>query len=165
MNAVFNPFLNQTQDLSVEINYVDKKVEELSMRYGSEGAAALDCYAVLSEPLTIYPGGEAHLVGLGFRLNIKNRGIAANLLPRSGLGHKGIVLGNLVGLIDSDYQGEVKASVWNRGHTQFTINPYDRICQMLFVPVLHPTLVVVEQFDQLSNRGASGFGSTGTSQN
>ena len=129
--------------------------------YATDGAAALDLRACIEAPLELN-AGETRLIGSGLALGIHDSGLAAMLLPRSGLGSKhGIVLGNLVGLIDSDYQGEVKIAVWNRGTQAFTIQPGERICQMVFVPVVQVELEPVEEFGQVSARGAGGFGHTG----
>ncbi len=126
-----------------------------------DGSAGVDLRACLDQPLTVKPG-ETHLIGTGISIHIADPGFAAMLLPRSGLGHKhGIVLGNLVGLIDSDYQGELKVSCWNRGDTEFTVKPGERICQMIIVPVVQAEYEIVEEFDE-SDRGAGGFGHTGT---
>ena len=128
--------------------------------YATDGSAGLDLRACLDAPFVLEPG-QAHLVPTGFAIHLEDPGLAAVLLPRSGLGHKhGIVLGNLVGLIDSDYQGQVMVSVWNRGDHPFTIWPGDRIAQMVIVPVVQVELEVVAEFAQ-SARGASGFGSSG----
>lgn len=129
--------------------------------YATEGAAAMDVRAMIEAPLTVNPG-EVHLVPLGFAMHLSNPNLAALLLPRSGTGHKqGMVLGNLVGLIDADYQGPVMASLWNRHDTApFTIQPGDRIAQMVIVPVVRPVLRVVDNFET-SARGDGGFGSTG----
>lgn len=130
--------------------------------YGSDGAAGLDLRACIDAPLTLEPG-DSQLVPSGIAIHIGDPGYAALVLPRSGLGAKqGIVLGNLVGLIDSDYQGQVLVSVWNRSKSAFTIQPLDRIAQMIVVPVRQVEWNVVDEFD-LSSRGASGFGSTGKS--
>ena len=130
----------------------------------TRGAAGLDVRACLTKPLRLFPG-QCELVPLGFALSLaETPWVAAVLLPRSGLGHKhGIVLGNLVGLIDSDYQGPLMASVWNRNHEgpYFEIGPGDRVGQLVFVPVLHPQLVLVDEFSVVTERGAGGFGSTG----
>lgn len=128
--------------------------------YATEGAAGLDVRAMLKEALVLAPGATA-LLPSGFALHIADPGLAAVLLPRSGLGHKhGIVLGNLVGLIDSDYQGEVLVSCWNRGHDAFTVQPGERIAQLVLVPVVRAQFQVVTEFSA-SSRGGGGFGSTG----
>ena len=128
--------------------------------YATEGSAGLDLRACLDAPITLEPG-QTHLVPTGFAIHLEDPGLAAVLLPRSGLGHKhGIVLGNLVGLIDSDYQGQVMVSVWNRGDHPFTIAPGERIAQMIIVPVVQVELEVVSEFN-VSARGAGGFGSSG----
>jgi dUTP pyrophosphatase len=128
--------------------------------YATEGSAGLDLRACLDEPIALKPG-ETVLIPTGLAIHIADHQTAAVLLPRSGLGHKhGIVLGNLVGLIDSDYQGQVFVSCWNRGNTVFTINIGERIAQMVFVPVIQVEFEHVKEFDQ-SNRGEGGFGHTG----
>ena len=128
--------------------------------YASEGAAGLDLRACVDETLVVMPG-DCHLVPTGFAMYIADPGLAAVLLPRSGLGHKhGIVLGNLVGLIDSDYQGQVFVSCWNRGVDAFTIEPGERIAQMVFVPVVRAHFEVVDSFPE-TVRGGGGFGHTG----
>ncbi|EAR10860.1 dUTP diphosphatase [Reinekea blandensis] len=128
--------------------------------YGTDGAAGMDLRALLDEPLTIQPG-ETHLIGTGLAIYIEDPALAATILPRSGLGHKhGIVLGNLVGLIDSDYQGELMVSCWNRGQQAFTIEPGDRIAQLVLLPVVQASFTVVDEFAD-TQRGAGGFGSTG----
>ena len=128
--------------------------------YGTPGAAGLDLRACLDKPLTLNPG-DSQLVPSGIAIHIGDAGFAALVLPRSGLGAKhGIVLGNLVGLIDSDYQGQVFVSVWNRGQAAFTLQPMDRIAQLVVVPVQQVEFNVVEEFAS-SSRGAGGFGSTG----
>lgn len=128
--------------------------------YATEGSAGLDLRVCISEPLTIVPG-QTLLLPTGLSIYIADPSLAAILLPRSGLGHKnGIVLGNLVGLIDSDYQGELKISCWNRSDEAFTIHPGDRIAQLVLVPVVQAVFEVVSEFTQ-SNRGEGGFGSSG----
>ena len=128
--------------------------------YATDGAAGMDMRACVDAPLVISPG-ETRLIPTGLAIHIQEPGLAAMLLPRSGLGHKhGIVLGNLVGLIDSDYQGQVFVSCWNRGGEIFTIQPGERIAQMVIVPVVHADFEVVEEF-AASARGAGGFGHTG----
>jgi dUTP pyrophosphatase len=130
--------------------------------YATAGSAGLDLRACVDEPLTLAPG-HAELVPTGLAIHLDDPGLAAVLLPRSGLGHKhGIVLGNLVGLIDSDYQGQVMVSVWNRAGAPFTIAPGDRIAQLVVVPVVQVQLDVVESFEA-TTRGAGGFGSSGKS--
>ena len=128
--------------------------------YATDGSAGMDLRAILDAPLEIQPG-ETHLLPTGLAIHIGDPTLAAVLLPRSGLGHKhGIVLGNLVGLIDSDYQGQLMVSCWNRGDTTFVIKPGERIAQMVIVPVVRPEFEIVDEFD-VSERGAGGFGSTG----
>jgi len=128
--------------------------------YATSGSAGLDLRACLDAPLTLQPG-DAQLISTGLAMHLGNPGFAAMILPRSGLGAKnGIVLGNLVGLIDSDYQGPLMVSCWNRGREAFTINPLDRIAQMIVVPVVQAQFRLVESFEA-SDRGEGGFGSTG----
>jgi len=128
--------------------------------YATAGAAGMDMRACVDAPLEIAPG-ETHLIPTGLAIHIEEAGLAAMLLPRSGLGHKhGIVLGNLVGLIDSDYQGQVFVSCWNRGNAGFTVEPGERIAQMVIVPVVHADFEIVDDF-AASDRGAGGFGHTG----
>ena len=130
--------------------------------YATDGAAGMDLRACLDEPLLLAPG-LASLVPTGIAIHVADPGLAAVLLPRSGLGHKhGVVLGNLVGLIDSDYQGQLLVSLWNRGATPFTVRPGERIAQLVVVPVVRARLQVVDSFDE-SARGAGGFGHTGRS--
>ena len=128
--------------------------------YATGGSAGLDLRALLDTPLLLAPG-QTSLIRTGLAIHIGDPGLAAVILPRSGLGHKhGIVLGNLVGLIDSDYQGELMVSCWNRGTAEFTIEPGERIAQLVFVPVVRADFVLVESFTE-SQRGAGGFGHTG----
>jgi dUTP pyrophosphatase len=128
--------------------------------YATEGSAGLDLRACLDEALTVEPG-QTHLIPTGLAIHIADPKLAATILPRSGLGHKhGIVLGNLVGLIDSDYQGQLMVSVWNRGQDTFTIEPGDRIAQLVFVPVVQAEFSIVEDFDA-TKRGEGGFGHSG----
>ncbi|CZF82838.1 dUTP diphosphatase [Grimontia marina] len=129
--------------------------------YATEGSAGLDLRAALDAPLTLEPG-QTELLPTGLAIHIADPSLAATILPRSGLGHKhGIVLGNLVGLIDSDYQGQLMVSCWNRGNTTFTIEPGERIAQLVFVPVVQADFNIVEDFDA-TERGAGGFGHSGT---
>ena len=135
-------------------------IKEHLPSYGSIGSAGLDLRACINEEMTIKPG-ETALIPTGFAMFLKNPDYAACILPRSGLGHKhGIVLGNLVGLIDSDYQGELMVSCWNRSSENFAIKPLDRIAQMIIVPVMQANLNIVEDFEA-TDRGSGGFGSTG----
>ncbi len=146
----------------IEVKILDKRIgTDFSLpRYATTGSAGMDLCACIDEHLHIAPG-ETHLIPTGIAIHIAEPTLAAVLLPRSGLGHKhGIVLGNLVGLIDSDYQGQVFVSVWNRGGEPFTIQPGERIAQMVFVPVVQAEFTVVEEFDA-SHRGAGGFGHSG----
>lgn len=130
--------------------------------YATAGSAGLDLRACISEPVHI-AGGETRLIGSGLAISIHDPGLAAVLLPRSGLGSKhGIVLGNLVGLIDSDYHGEIKIAVWNRSDQSFTVEAGDRICQLVFVPVVQAQFQLVSEFSRDSVRGSGGFGHTGT---
>jgi dUTP pyrophosphatase len=147
----------------LQVKVLDPRVgQEFPLpHYATPGSAGLDLRACLDAPLTIVPG-ETHLIPTGIAIHLDDPRLAAVLLPRSGLGHKhGIVLGNLVGLIDSDYQGQVMVSCWNRGSAAFTIAPGERIAQMVIVPVVQVKFEVVEQFTE-SHRGAGGFGSSGT---
>lgn len=145
---------------SVALKILDERMREFLPAYATPGAAGLDLRACLESPLTLEPGATA-LVPTGLAIHIGDPGYAAMILPRSGLGHKhGIVLGNLVGLIDSDYQGQLMVSTWNRGDTAFTLQPMDRLAQMVIVPVAQVAFEVVSDF-QASDRGAGGFGSTG----
>ncbi len=129
--------------------------------YGTPGSAGLDLRACIDQPIEL-AANAVTLVGTGLAIHIADASLAAVILPRSGLGHKnGIVLGNLVGLIDSDYQGELKISVWNRSTESFTIQPGERLAQLVFVPVVQAAWDWVDSFDEASERGTGGFGSTG----
>lgn len=148
--------------MQVDVKILDPRVKEKMPAYATAGSAGLDLRAMLDEPLTLAPG-ETKLIKTGLAIHLADPGYAALILPRSGLGHKhGIVLGNLVGLIDSDYQGELMVSTWNRGKDSFTIEPMGRIAQLVIVPVVQMQMNIVEDF-QASDRGAGGFGSTGQS--
>ena len=145
---------------NIDLKILDPRMKDFLPAYGTPGSAGLDLRACVDAPLTIEPG-QTVLVPTGLAIHIGDAGLAAMILPRSGLGHKhGVVLGNLVGLIDSDYQGQLMVSVWNRGKDVFTIQPMDRIAQMVIVPVVQPAFRVVDDFDA-SSRGEGGFGSTG----
>ncbi len=145
---------------TIDIKILDPRMHAQLPAYATPGSAGLDLRACLDAPLTIQPG-ETHLIPTGLAIHLANPGLAALILPRSGLGHKhGIVLGNLTGLIDSDYQGQLMISTWNRGHTAFTLNPMDRLAQLVIVPVIQVGFNLVDDFTD-SERGAAGFGSTG----
>ncbi len=144
----------------VDVRILDPRMKERLPAYATAGSAGLDLRACLDAPLVLSPG-ETQLVSTGLAIHIGDPDFAAMILPRSGLGHKhGIVLGNLVGLIDSDYQGPLMVSVWNRGGEPFTIEPFERIAQLVIVPVAQADFRVVDSFDA-SGRGGGGFGSTG----
>lgn len=144
----------------LEVRVLDPRIRENLPHYATAGAAGLDLRACLDAPLVLEPGAS-ELVHTGLAIHLGDPGLAAVVLPRSGLGAKhGIVLGNLVGLIDSDYQGEIMVSVWNRGRAAFTVQPLERIAQLVVVPVVQVELAVVDAF-AASARGAGGFGSTG----
>ncbi len=146
---------------TIDIKILDPRMKDHLPAYATAGSAGLDLRACLDAPLTIQPGAT-HLIATGLAIHIADPGYAALILPRSGLGHKhGIVLGNLVGLIDSDYQGQLMVSTWNRGRTAFTLEPMERLAQLVVVPTMRIGLNVVEEFAD-SERGSGGFGSTGT---
>lgn len=154
-------FYGDHMNLQVEIKLL-RPTSSIPM-YATTGSAGLDLRADIDSPLRIYPG-TTELIPTGIAININDTGVAAVILPRSGLGHKyGIVLGNLVGLIDSDYQGELFVSTWNRGTEVFVINPGDRIAQMVFVPIVNASWQIVDDFSADTSRGAGGFGHTGKS--
>ena len=145
---------------TIDLKIIDARMRDQLPNYATAGSAGLDLRACIEAPLTIEPG-STHLIPTGLAIHIADPAYAAMILPRSGLGHKhGIVLGNLVGLIDSDYQGELMVSTWNRGATAFVLNPMERLAQLVIVPVLQVGCRVVDSFEE-SDRGAGGFGSTG----
>jgi dUTP pyrophosphatase len=145
----------------IDVKILDPRLHELLPKYATPGAAGIDLRACIDVPLVLSPG-KADLVPSGIAIHLEDPGLAAMVLPRSGLGHKhGIVLGNLVGLIDSDYQGQVMVSIWNRSAEPYTLQPMDRIAQLVVVPVVQVGLNIVEDFTA-SERGEGGFGSTGT---
>jgi len=147
---------------SIDYKILNPLIKEHIPTYASEGSAGLDLRACINDPVVINPG-KTELIPTGISIFIKDPGYAGLILPRSGLGHKhGIVLGNLVGLIDSDYQGELFISTWNRGTSSFTINSLDRIAQLVIVPVSQATFNLVSDYAK-SDRGDGGFGSTGKS--
>ena len=145
---------------TVDIRILDPRMAEALPAYATPGSAGLDLRAALDEPIVLQPG-QAELIPTGLSMHLGDPGLAAMILPRSGLGHKhGIVLGNLVGLIDSDYQGPLMVSCWNRGSQAFTIQPMERIAQLVIVPVVQASFRLVDSFEA-SQRGEGGFGSTG----
>lgn len=148
---------------AIELKLLDPRLREWGLpRYHSEMAAAIDLHACLDAPLLLPPASPPALVPAGFALHMADPAFAALILPRSGAGHrKGLVLGNLVGLIDPDYTGPILVSAWNRGIDPFVIEPGERFAQMVFVPILRPAFTVVDEFTAMSTRGAGGFGSTG----
>jgi len=144
----------------IDVRILDARLKDNPPHYATPGAAGLDLRACVDMPVKLHPG-DTQLIPTGIAIHLADPGLAAMILPRSGLGHKhGIVLGNLVGLIDSDYQGEIFVSTWNRGRETFTINPMDRLAQMVVVPVLQVAFNIVDNFEE-SHRGDGGFGSTG----
>ncbi|MDI3383780.1 dUTP diphosphatase [Xenophilus aerolatus] len=147
--------------MKIDVRVLDARMKDELPRYATPGSAGLDLRACLAEPLTLAPGA-CELVGTGLAIHLADPGFAALILPRSGLGHKhGIVLGNLVGLIDSDYQGELKISAWNRSQTAFVIQPMERLAQLVVVPVVQARFNLVDAFAP-TERGEGGYGSTGT---
>lgn len=147
---------------TIDVKLLDPRMAEALPAYATPGSAGLDLRACLDEPWLIEPG-QTRLIPTGLAIHIADPGLAAMILPRSGLGHKhGIVLGNLVGLIDSDYQGPLMVSCWNRGQVAYTVQPMERIAQLVIVPVVQASFRRVEGFD-VSDRGTGGFGSTGVS--
>lgn len=150
-----------TTDLTIDLKVLDERMRAHLPACATPGSAGLDLRALLDAPITIAPG-ETVLVRTGLAIHIGAPGYAAVILPRSGLGHKkGIVLGNLVGLIDSDYQGELMISTWNRGQEPFVLEPFERLAQLVVMPVVQPQFKLVDEFVE-SERGTGGFGSTGT---
>ena len=146
--------------LDVDVRILDERVRDALPAYATDGSAGMDLRACVDAPVTLAPG-DVHLVPTGIAIHVADPGYAALILPRSGLGHRhGIVLGNLVGLIDADYQGPLMVSCWNRGREPFTLNPLDRLAQLVIVPVAQARFRVVASFEA-SERAEGGFGSTG----
>ena len=145
---------------NIDVKILDARLRDQLPAYATAGSAGLDLRACIDAPILLKPG-QTELIPSGIAIHLDDPGLAAMVLPRSGMGHKhGIVLGNLVGLIDSDYQGQILVSLWNRGQSSFTLNPMERIAQLVVVPVVQIGLNVVDDFAH-STRGAGGFGSTG----
>ncbi|WP_175769153.1 dUTP diphosphatase [Burkholderia cenocepacia] len=146
--------------MKLDLKILDARMRDYLPAYATTGSAGLDLRACLDAPVTLQPG-ETTLVPTGLAIHLADPGYAALILPRSGLGHKhGIVLGNLVGLIDSDYQGQLMVSTWNRSQTEFVLNPFERLAQLVIVPVVQAQFNIVDEFTE-SDRGEGGFGSTG----
>jgi dUTP pyrophosphatase len=147
--------------MNIELKILDDRLREAMPAYATPGSAGLDLRACLSEPLTLAPNAW-QLVPTGMAMHLCDPGYAAMILPRSGLGHKhGIVLGNLVGLIDSDYQGQLMVSAWNRSDVPYTLQPMERLAQLVIVPVVQASFTLVDEFGASSERGVGGYGSTG----
>ena len=147
--------------MQVDIKILDARLRNNMPSYATPGSAGFDLRACIDAPVTLEPG-QWQLIPTGMAMYLKDPGYAAMILPRSGMGHKhGIVLGNLVGLIDSDYQGQLMVSAWNRSQTAFTLQPMDRLAQLVIVPVVQPSFNVVDEFEAPSERGEGGYGSTG----
>jgi len=147
--------------MNIELKILDARLRDNLPAYATPGAAGLDLRACLDGPLEIAPNAW-HLVPTGMAIHLNDPGYAALILPRSGLGHKhGIVLGNLVGLIDSDYQGQLMVSAWNRSDVPYTLQPMERLAQLVVVPVVQASFTLVDEFAGTSERGAGGYGSTG----
>ena len=147
--------------MNLDVKILDPRLNEQLPAYATPGSAGLDLRACLDAPLTLAPGA-CELVPTGMAIHLDDPGYAAMILPRSGLGHKhGLVLGNLVGLIDSDYQGQLMVSAWNRGSAAYTLQPLERLAQLVVVPVVQARLRVVQEFSAASTRGEGGYGSTG----
>jgi len=145
---------------NIDVKILDARLRDQLPAYATSGSAGLDLRACIDAPILLKPG-QTELIPSGIAIHLDDPGLAAMILPRSGMGHKhGIVLGNLVGLIDSDYQGQILVSLWNRGAAVFTLNPMERIAQLVVVPVVQVAFNVVDDFSE-STRGAGGFGSTG----
>jgi dUTP pyrophosphatase len=148
------------QEATIALKVLDERIRPYLPQYATSGSAGMDLRACIDAPVTLVPG-QTELVPTGFAIHIATPGLAALILPRSGLGHRhGIVLGNLVGLIDSDYQGQLMVSCWNRSDKAFELNPMERLAQLVLVPVIHALFRIVDDFEE-SARGANGFGSSG----
>jgi dUTP pyrophosphatase len=148
------------QQATIALKVLDERIRPYLPSYATPGSAGMDLRACIDAPVTLTPG-RAELVPTGVAIHIADPGLAALILPRSGLGHKhGIVLGNLVGLIDSDYQGQLMVSCWNRGNTAFELKPMERLAQLVLVPVIQALFRIVDEFEE-STRGTNGFGSSG----
>ena len=155
IDYIMKPFL------TVELKIISELITEESLKYATPGAAGLDLRAAIKQAITLGPQ-QTLMIPTGIAIYLKKRDVAALILPRSGLGHEqGIVLGNLIGLIDADYQGELKVSLWNRSHSPYEVEPLERIAQLLIIPILHANFQVVDRFTSQEVRQQDGFGSTG----
>jgi len=153
--------MKEPKPVTIALKVLDERIRPYLPAYATPGSAGMDLRACIDAPITLLPG-QAELVPTGVAIHIEDPGVAAMILPRSGLGHKhGIVLGNLVGLIDSDYQGPLLVSCWNRGQAEFILKPMERLAQLVFVPVIRAAFSEVDEF-KASVRGAGGFGSSGS---
>lgn len=145
----------------IDLKILDPRMNDYLPAYATTGSAGLDLHACIEAPMTIEPG-QTQMVTTGLAIHINNPGLAAMILPRSGLGSKhGIVLGNLVGLIDSDYQGQLLVAAWNRSQKSYTLQPFERLAQLVLVPVVQAQFNIVEEFNEATLRGTGGYGSTG----
>ncbi|MGL4666338.1 MAG: dUTP diphosphatase [Saezia sp.] len=147
--------------VAIDLKVLDSRMNDYLPRYATEGSAGLDLHACIDAPVTLEPG-QTQMIATGLAIHIADPGLAAVILPRSGLGSKhGIVLGNLVGLIDSDYQGQLLVAAWNRSQKTYTLQPFERLAQLVIVPVVQAQFNIVKEFDEATERGAGGYGSTG----
>lgn len=145
----------------IDLKILDSRMNDYLPAYATTGSAGLDLHACIDAPMVIEPG-QTQMVATGLAIHINNPGLAALILPRSGLGSKhGIVLGNLIGLIDSDYQGQLMVAAWNRSQKSYTLQPFERLAQLILVPVVQAQFNIVEEFNEETQRGAGGYGSTG----
>lgn len=146
---------------AIDLKVLDPRMNDYLPRYATEGSAGLDLHACIDAPIILEPG-QTEMITTGLAIHIADSGLAAVILPRSGLGSKhGIVLGNLVGLIDSDYQGQLLVAAWNRSQKTYTLQPFERLAQLVIVPVVQAQFNIVKEFDETTQRGAGGYGSTG----
>ena len=146
---------------AIDLKVLDSRMNDYLPRYATQGSAGLDLHACIDVPITLEPG-QTEMITTGLAIHIADPGLAAVILPRSGLGSKhGIVLGNLVGLIDSDYQGQLLVAAWNRSQKTYTLQPFERLAQLVIMPVVQAQFNIVKEFDETTERGAGGYGSTG----
>lgn len=151
----------ETNPASIGLKILDPRIKDYLPHYATSGSAGMDLHACIDAPVELQPG-KTTMITTGIAIHINNPSLAAVILPRSGLGSKhGIVLGNLVGLIDSDYQGQLLIAAWNRGQSAYTLQPFERLAQLVIVPVVQAQFKIVEDFEQTTERGTGGYGSTG----